>query len=70
MDNAVWHRVNLFPQDRAIGFLNTYPLHSDLADSSCSKDADNDIHRINLYPGDSATDFPITYPLDSDLSDG
>ena len=31
VDNAI-HRINLYPLESAIGFLNTYPLHSDLSD--------------------------------------
>ena len=30
LDSAI-HRINLFPVDNAIGFLNTYPLDSDLS---------------------------------------
>ena len=32
MDKAI-HRIILYPLDSAIGFLNTYPLHSDLSDT-------------------------------------
>ena len=30
VDNAI-HRINLSPLDSTIGFLNTYPLDSDLS---------------------------------------
>ena len=32
MDKAI-HRIILYPLDSAIGFLNTYPLYSDLSDT-------------------------------------
>ena len=32
MDKAI-HRIILYPLDSAIGFLNTYPLYSDLSDN-------------------------------------
>ena len=31
VDSAI-QRIILYPVDSAIGFLNTYPLHSDLSD--------------------------------------
>ena len=48
------HRINLYPVDSAIGFLNIYPM-------------DSSIHRINLYPVDSAIGFPNIYPMDSSI---
>ena len=57
------HRINLYPEDSAISFPNTYL-------ALVVQRLDSATYRINLYPVDNAISFPNTYPLDSDLSRG
>ena len=36
LDNAI-HRINHYPVDSVVCFVNTYPLDSDLSGPGCSK---------------------------------
>ena len=68
MDNAILS-INLFSVDKAIGFLNTYPLDSDLS-GEWRYPSFEQPRPDKLYPVESAIGFPNTYPVDTDLSDG
>ena len=76
MDNAI-HRINHYPLNSAVCFVNSYSLDSDISVDSIIQpsnlvmdrtEVDNVIHRINYYPADSVVSFVDTFPLDSDLS--
>ena len=57
MDSAI-DRINLYPVDSAIGFLNTYSLDRDPMDSSIVQLVSLIlIHWIEMYPMDSAINF-------------
>ena len=53
--------------NKAIGFLNTYPLDNDLS-GEWRYPSFEQPGPDKLYPVDSAIGFLDTYPLDSDLS--